>query len=402
MLNQLYISTVSSRAYQMANPTFIHNVHSLNKSSRIAQSAMFTLCATFLEQTGRRWNLANSDLIIESNSIVQGLVTKFQSQSQPNERITKGEAMGGLHLITNSLFAPRFQHPWQIHLLGALRYAYQLLPQYRAGTASREEQFILCGTAWATVLACVSYDIPKRFRRMFLDFLAPVGPPYGVAGATQASVVAAGTTTAAAVTARTVYGHHPPQPLVPNMYELMGAENHVLWAIAQTTEMVYTHDVEETSRMIASVEACLQTPTVPCALTDSQVERDRRTTAETFRLSALLYLRAVQYDSVPSREGIRLAIDDVVHRLTDLSLAPVTTRMTVLGVYLSGALTCEMTHIAFIKRRLREAGSEGLGNTSSVLQALEDVWRSREANGWHHDTSVDWRTPLLEHDVLLV
>jgi len=311
---------------------------------------------------------------------------------------TADDAMAALHVVSSFLFdgGPGLWSEW---LNVACSYADSVLfdPGYHGPAdalmhCDKRMSFVIKTAMWFDVLASVTTQKSPHFIDIFRQIFRP-----GHSGIDDPSV--------------------PPHPQL-SMMSVMGCENHVVWAMAETSNLAaWKQDqlnkgclsVPDLVAKAGDIDASLAMQRCPEPMTDDiDLGRhlSRQLTAEVFRSSTRVYLRSVVSGDHPSVheiiEGVEETIsclDRVPIRAHEHNVANSVVRSTVYSIFVCGCLTDNHSHRSFLIARLNQK-DKNVGNVSSVGKLMERVWRERDENP--KGNPVRWREILKESNMLLV
>ncbi|EGN98763.1 hypothetical protein SERLA73DRAFT_181396 [Serpula lacrymans var. lacrymans S7.3] len=201
-----------------------------------------------------------------------------------------------------------------------------------------------------------------------------------------------------------------------SMLPIMGCENHIVRALAEIADLA-VWKMNERHKGSLSVPMLVQRgleiektldprprPRPPQYLhlsVDAELETRRHLTSEVFRASARVYLHSVLSGDFPGCPEIVDGVKDTVQCLQQVPEYTTTSRFVVRSVVFSicicGCLTDNTGYRAYFLKRLEEQQKESVGNCSTVMTLMREVWNKR-ASG----QPVDWRQVMRESTVLLV
>jgi len=204
----------------------------------------------------------------------------------------------------------------------------------------------------------------------------------------------------------------PPEEL--SMMSVMGCENYVVRALAETADLAWWKDWHKTEGSLSipqlasrgqQIEEMLEGPRLaqsyPAASCDNtELNLVRQYTSEVFRASAQVFLHSVISGDYPQCPEIQTGIAQTIAALKAVPEGSHTSRAVVRSVVFSisicGCLTDDANHRAFFEERLHQQNTP-VGNCNQVLQLMKKVW-SKRARG----EPVDWRQVMRESEMLLV
>ena len=356
-----------------------------------------------LSSLHRRLNLhgpeaCDPESALQLSSLHNSLVRK--------SHLTEGEAMAGLHVVSWVLFnGGRGQ--WQDFLHVACRYAESILwhPDYRGPQDALMRcrpmtRFIIKTAMWFDVLASATrVEAPK-----FLDvFRGLFNPDSAFIDASPSSV---------------------PEEL--SMLPIMGCENHVVWALAEISNLASWKDLQKERGALsmpdlinrgAKIEKHIMPPTLPLIFYDTQ-DQMRLLTSQVFRASARVYLHSVLSGDYPSCKEIAEGVADTIQWLKRVpeqvpepeqdpsirslsgskDIARSVVRSVVFSICICGCLTDITWQRDFFLMELEKHG-KSMGNCQAVKDLIQKVWHHRETSS---SKSLTWREVVRKSQVLLV
>ena len=151
----------------------------------------------------------------------------------------------------------------------------------------------------------------------------------------------------------------------------------------------------------------LQTQQYTVGTTESEAEvtQRRKLTNDIFRASAKIYLHTVISGDFPSCPEIVDSVRETIGCLQRVprdrsSVRRGVVRSVVFGICLSGCLTDNPAHKAFLMELLESQSGESVGNIAEVKKLMQDVWERRV----NSQDPVNWREVMKEgqKDLLLL
>jgi len=301
------------------------------------------------------------------------------------------DAMAALHLVSVFLFDGG-QGSWNVFLSVASAYVLALLenPRYHRNYAAAlqacgpKDEFIVKTTIWFDVLGSITTQEQPRLLSAIRELFDPN---------------------------RSHVGSSPTY----SMMTPMGCENVVVWALAEASSLSCwkrshkrrgTLSRRELVHKAEEIEIHLE-PRAPQPRPENPDSEDwsRLLASRIFRSSTKLFLQSIINDDHPRvpelRRCVRETFDCIVHFPSpESNNKPAIVRSTVFGIFLCGCLTDDMTQRRLLSLHLQqESGADGVGNTSTVLQLLDQIWATRKKSP---KSSVPWREQLKEAQILLV
>jgi hypothetical protein len=313
------------------------------------------------------------------------------------------DAMAALHMVSSILFDGG-QGGWKDWLQVANNYvdnlfAMSLSPANALLDSNAKDAFVVKTAIWFDVLASVT----THKRPHFLEAIRAMFDP------NRSGIFdTAGT---------------PPQY---SMMSPMGCENHVVWALAETSELsCWKQDqicagslsVPDLVIKASYIDAYLAPPAIYPELPQGDRECSRHLASEIFRASARLYLRSVVSGDHPAVWDIRESVKDTLHCIGRIpvdafsdrsTIARSVVRSTVFSFFICGALATEESQRDTIRKILEREKGESVGNCSSIHSLLDALWQERSQytvrRGLPPVSSppVEWRKKLKKSRILLV
>lgn len=319
---------------------------------------------------------------------VEGLQATLTATSRG---ATADDAMAALHVVSVFLFDGG-QGAWNTFLNVASAYVVNLLenPKYHRNysmalqACGPKDEFIVKTTIWFDVLGSITMQDKPRLLGAIRELFDPN---------------------------RSFVGSHPDSSTSYSMMSPMGCENVVVWALAEASSLSYwkrsnkrkgTLSHRELVHRAEEIETHLDTQIpLPQPRPEKPEEWSRLLASRIFRSSTKLFLQSIVNGDHPRVPEIRRCVEETFKCITDpRESKPVIIRSTVFGIFLCGSLTDDPMHQRLISLHLQqESGSDGIGNTSTVLQLLQHLWETQRKSP---KSSVPWREQLKEAQILLV
>jgi len=306
------------------------------------------------------------------------------------------DAMAALHVVSSILFDGG-RGSWKQWLQIANNYVDNLFARYHGPAeallrCSAKDAFVVKTAIWFDVLASVT----TQQSPYFLEAIRAMFDPNRS-------------------------GIYDPSLTVPPQYSMMspmGCENHVVWALAEISDLsawkrhqtrAGSLSVNELVLKASCIEEYLKVPIQTYTdLPAVELECSRHLTSEIFRTSSRLYLRSIVSGDHPDVLEIKESVEDTVRCIQQIPIdVPNVTRSvvrsTVFSFFICGALG-EESHRRTILNLLEREMGESVGNCSSVLTLLEELWYERSQHLARRDPSppVEWRKRLKDSQMLLV
>ncbi|KAF9467989.1 fungal-specific transcription factor domain-containing protein [Collybia nuda] len=380
-----YMKDVVNIQYLLADksiPGVIFETVSSHQSSRDAVSLLASVHWS-------RWTQPNTPAL--SNGETQERFKSLSPLLLKQSQFTAGDAMAALHVVSSILFDGG-KGAWRQWLRAACTFVAGIFARYRTASdalvhSSPKDAFIIKTTIWFDVLASVTTQEDPFFFQEIENMFSP--------------------------TRSVVQDISAPPTEQYSMLSPMGCENHVVWALAQTSHLsVWKRSQVDNGRLSipelvargATIDAYLE-PTRLEGLNIDNISCSRRLAADIFRSSTRLYLHSVVSGDYPHVRDIQDSVKDTIVCIQrspmnhdPASITESVVRSTVFSLCICGALADNEQHRQVIRRQL-ESGS-GVGNCGTILTFLEDLWDKR-AQG-PRSAPVPWRDQLNRSTLLLV
>ena len=298
--------------------------------------------------------------------------------------------MAGLHIVSWVLFSGG-KGRWQDFLNVACRFANGILfsphyrdPQYALMQCSPTERFIIKTSMWFDVLASATRADKPFFLPVFREIFDPAT---GYVGDFSSSV-----------------------PSELSMLDIMGCENHIVWALAEISDLAYWKNSQidrgtlSTPALVKRGERIEEHILPPASFmffdSDSELQRERLLTSQVFRASARVYLHSVLSGDHPSCKEIVDGVTDTIEWLQRIPTASTraVVRSVVFCICICSCLTDDPWRRAFFMKCL-DLRNAHLGNCAEVKRLIESVWNSRETLS---SKPVTWRDVMQKAQILLV
>lgn len=305
------------------------------------------------------------------------------------------DAMGGLLTVSSFLFSGGAGQ-WDVFLRVAVMFSKSILrqpcgPKEALIRCTKDERFIIKTSMWFDVLASASRrQIPyflDEYRQMFGRNSAFIESPISMMS--------------------------PREEL--SMMSVMGCENHIVWAMAEISNLAYWKHRQLRHGSLSMPELVergkeIERHLLPGVPVDSEmvpeIDFQRYLTSELFRASSRIYLHTVISGSFPHCPEIQNGVQETINILqkipTATPIAHTTTRnvvrSVVFSIFIAGCLTDNQQQRNYFLRCLSKQGEEPVGNCPKVKQVMEKVWEQHE----NRTDPVPWQEALLEEGMLLV
>jgi len=198
-----------------------------------------------------------------------------------------------------------------------------------------------------------------------------------------------------------------------SMMSPMGCENVIVWALAEASSLSCwkrsskrkgTLSQRELVRKVEEIEKHLELqPPLPQPPLENPEMWSRLLASRIFRSATKLFLQSIVNGDHPRVPEIKSCVEETFNCINisnAVSNKPAIVRSTVFGIFLCGSLMDDHDKRRTLSLHLeQEAGSDGVGNTSTVLSLLREQWEARKSSP---KSSVPWREQLKKAQVLLV
>jgi C6 transcription factor Pro1 len=388
-----------TRQYLLIDPKDRNLIFDNLQSSPTARDA-----ACMLSSLHRRLNTHNME-DSDPESALQ--VSSLRHSLVGKAHLTEDEAMAGLHVVSWVLFNGGVGQ-WEDFLHVAFRYADSVLwhpdyhgPQDALMRCRPITRFIIKTAMWFDVLASATRSEAPNFLDVFRGLFDPNN---AFTAASPSSV---------------------PEEL--SMLPIMGCENHIVWALAEISNLASWKDLQKERGALsmpdlinrgAKIEKHIMPPISPLIFYDAQ-DQMRLLTSQIFRASARVYLHSVLSGDYPSCKEIAEGVTDTIEWLKrvpehdqDPSIRPLSghkdiarsvVRSVVFSICICGCLTDIPWQRDFFLSELdkhgKSMGDKSMGNCRAVKALIQKVWRNRETSS---SQSLTWREVVRESRVLLV
>lgn len=311
-------------------------------------------------------------------------------------QLDEGDAMAGLHLVSYVLFSGG-RGKWQEFLQVACRYSDSVLfhPQYQGPQdalmrCSTTTRFIIKTSMWFDVLASATRVEIPYFYDLYHNLFSPE-------------------------TAR-IEDPSTDLPEQLSMLSVMGCENHIVWALAEISNLACWKEAQKRHGALSMVDLVrrgshIEQFLMPGKDTASRVanyfdpdekHENRILTSEVFRASARVYLHSVLSGDYPSCREIADGVQDTIRcleRVPERGSRSVV-RSVVFSICICGCLTDIPWQREFLLERLDAQGTrESVGNCIEVKKLMSKVWENR---AMHNYDSLTWRDVMRSTEMLLV
>jgi len=294
--------------------------------------------------------------------------------------------MAGLHIVSWVLFGGG-KGQWKNFLDVACRYADGILyhPYYNGPRdalmqCTQTQRFIIKTSMWFDVLAAATRVEVPFFRDGFDALFNPNSP----------------------------YSEDLSVPDELSMLDIMGCENHIVWALAEISRLACWKDQQIGAGHLSTPELVKQGELIerylmpPTSFPDifDDLQRTRMLTSQVFRASARVYLHSVLSGAYPSCTEIKVGVADTISWLKQVPPANnrEVVRSVVFSICLCSCLTDDPEQRAFFLERLTMHDAY-LGNCQQVKKLIQGVWKTREPSS---SQPVPWQAIMQKTEMLLV
>jgi len=385
-----YVNNVVKIQYLLGDnttlPSMIWDAINVHEESREAVNLLSQIYSRRREEPLRQ---VLSDVPFKAR--VDGLHATLTSTGRPVS--SADDAMAALHVVSVFLFDGG-RGGWNVFLNIACAYVTALLEntRYHRNYAaalqgcSLKDQFIVKTTIWFDVIGSITTQEQPRLLSAIRELFDPNRSFIG--GINDSSY---------------------------SMMSPMGCENVVVWALAEASSLSCwkrankrkgTLNQRELVRKVEEIEIPLEPqPPLPQPPPEKVEDLSRLLASRIFRSATKLFLQSILHGDHPRVPELRSCVDKTFECIIKMpsSVAehkPAIVRSTVLGIFLCGSLMDDPEKERLLTLHLQqEAGSDGIGNTSTVLQLLQHLWETRKKSP---RSSVPWREQLKQAQILLV
>jgi hypothetical protein len=372
-----YLANVSEIQYLLVNSQSVNSI--MLDTIRNSDSALQAMCLlASLHRHVLNKGSQNGEPVAHQHD------SRALASLKAKAHLTEGDAMAGLHIVSWVLFGGG-RGEWQDFLHVACRYSDGVLwhPQYRGPEeallqCSPSTRFIIKTSLWFDVLAAATrVEVPY-----FIDVYRALFDP----------------------NTAFIEGSSIPDEL--SMLPIMGCENHIVWALAEISNLACWKDIQKRHGALSMPELVRRGEKI-----ERHLHRSRQgsydpdgtpfLTSEVFRASARVYLHSVLSGDYPSCNEIADGVQDTIKCLQAVPKAQnrKVVRSVVFSICICGCLTDVPWQREFFLQRLQEQQPESVGNCSEVEKLIQQVWKER-ANG-NYET-VTWRDVMRKTQMLLV
>jgi hypothetical protein len=294
--------------------------------------------------------------------------------------------MAGLHIVSWVLFRGG-KGQWKNFLDVACRYADGILwnahyagPWDALMQCTQAQRFIIKTSMWFDVLAAATRVEVPFFRDVFNALFKP----------------------------NTAYIENLSVPDELSMLDIMGCENHIVWALAAISNLACWKHRQDAMGHLSMPTLVKQgelierylTPPISFPGAVNKLQQTRLLTSQVFRASARVYLHSVLSGAHPSCTEIKVGVADTISWLEQVPPANnrAVVRSVVFSICLCSCLTDDPEQRAFFLERL-DMQDAYLGNCAEVKGLIQDVWDKR---GPSSPQPVPWQAIMQKTQILLV
>ena len=382
-----YVNNVIKIQYLLGDnilPDMIWEAITVHEESREAVNLLSQIYSKRRQEPQRQ---VLSDISFKGR--VEGLQATLTASARTAS--SANDAMAALHIVSVFLFDGG-QGAWSAFLDIASAYVMAVLenPKYHRNYAAAlqacnpKDEFIVKTTIWFDVIGSITMQEQPRLLCAIRELFDPN---------------------------RSFIGSYSSY----SMMSPMGCENVVVWALAEASSLSCwkrsskrkgSLSQRELVHKVEEIEIHLepQAP-LPQPHLENPEEWSRLLASRIFRSSTKLFLQSIANGDHPRVPEVRRCVDETFQCIVDFPTVvsnnkPAIVRSTVFGIFLCGSLTDDPVKKQRLQLHLQqEAGSDGVGNTSTVLRLLQQQWDSRKRSP---KSSVPWREQLKQAQVLLV
>jgi hypothetical protein len=317
------------------------------------------------------------------------------------QQYSEDDALAAISVISSFLFDGG-RGAWQAWLAVSYNYARSVFhgcdPRDKLQTCNETTRFIIKAAIWFDVLAAITTQESPRF----LPYIRRLYSP-------EASGVYDPTL--------------PPSPEL-SMMSVMGCENHIVWALAEASDLAVwkreqqRHGCLSVPELVAratqldknylnAAQPPLYGQRAPGAQSETEIARELSNNI--FRAATRVYVRSIVSGDYPHVPEIMEAIDETMEYVRtpakhSQKVYSSVVRSTVFAFFICGALTDNVHLQREVNERLCLTGEDPslstVGNSASIRKLLEKIWSGRGKNTAH--TAVRWRDVLRDANMLLV
>ncbi|KAJ6624042.1 fungal-specific transcription factor domain-containing protein [Mycena sp. CBHHK59/15] len=388
-----YLGNVMDLQYLLADSDQIRTIlfPSVTSPGTVSRQAARLLASIHCQRAACRSNTFYALQDMETKSRYEDLQAVLKKQ-----RYTQDDALAAISIISSFLFDGG-AGAWQEWLTVSYTYAASFFgnrdPCDTLQHCGETTRFIIKAAIWFDVLAAITTQQSPRFlyyiRRLFSPEASGIYDPA-----------------------------LPPSPEL-SMLSVMGCENHVVWALAETSALAVWKaeqlrhgrlSVPDLVARAATLDAHLVPATPPPPLYPPSARAHARAlSAHIFRAATRVYLRTVVSGDFPHVPEIAEGIDEALAYMRvppPQRLPSSVVRSTVFAFFLCGALTDDRRTRQEVYGMLNLDGEDPststVGNSGSIQRLLERLWTVRSNGADVLRSPVRWRDVLKDSHMLLV
>ncbi|KDQ57069.1 hypothetical protein JAAARDRAFT_47740 [Jaapia argillacea MUCL 33604] len=382
-----YLNHLLPRQFLLADHGTIHYImYDMLHRTPSARSAVILLAFLYQERL-RDFKFNGHGGYPDDTEIFTSLVVNVQNAlASSSQQRSEGDAMAGLIVVSCCLFTGG-RGRWQEFLGVARQWVGNLLensghriPRAVVADCTESTLFVVKTTLWFDVLASITELQPPALMNTFRDLFDPQGAYV-----------------------------EDPYPVFPGLSMLtpMGCENLVVLGLAETSNLAWWKENEINHRRLSmfelydrakDIELRYLGPPQPSPPSYGTPDEDlRHRVSDIFRASARVLLFSILHYDSPHSQEVKLAVEETV---SCLKLVPHDEPKMInralpcvaFSICVAGCLTDDPSHQRYFLDRLRGFKDSAIGNTRSVRDVLETVWKRRRESG----ERVAWREVMHE------
>ena len=342
-----------------------------------SQEAVYLLSQNyFKQQRDRTVSLLEDDSVQQRIANLKSMLTVTK---------TADDALAALHVVS-LYYLNGGRGKWSEFLGLACSYTISVLenPLYIGNYpgalegASAKDEFVVKTTIWFDVLASITMQKPPVLLKYIRALFHPGQSWSGF-----------------------------PRPY--SMMSLMGCENVVVWALAETSYLSYwkarqmeagTLSIRQLVNLVQEIEPYLQPGPRPIQPQASIEDWSRYVASEVFRTSTKLFLKSVEAGDYPQVQEIRECIQETLAAIRYFSLnrPGEVVRQSVFGIFMCGILSESEDVLKSVELHMMWHNS-GEESSTMISDLLRRFWDERRMQ--HAGQPVRWRQLLSNEGILL-
>ncbi|KAL0953252.1 hypothetical protein HGRIS_004504 [Hohenbuehelia grisea] len=210
---------------------------------------------------------------------------------------------------------------------------------------------------------------------------------------------------------------------VPSLLDVMGCENTVFWAMAQTSYLSCWKEQQQRRGTLSIPQLVMQGQTILSALGDEPppvppagLDKEalcRFHTSAIFRASMLVWLHAIMSNDCAAVPELSAAVQHTLNRFRaipqdDPQVVRQIVRSSVFSVFMCGVFTLARDDRDYLVNHLHEQSRDNVGNCTAIEHLMKKIWAEADAARQSrrrqsvNSVSVNWREPLRKSRILLV